>query len=107
MSEFDEQMSKVGKIVAEMYKQNPANYLYEPIRVKLKYILNNDTEYERLIDLFDAAHNRYGRCEEVAILEALSKILLAGLDSKLITSIMSISAYGCAMRLRCSRIPII
>lgn len=47
----------------------------------LKIALNDDDEYKRLTDIFDAKYNTYGLSTEINIYEALTKIVLAGLDT--------------------------
>jgi hypothetical protein len=59
-------------------------------RCSVKVILNNNSEYNRLINLVAAKNNCYDLEGEFAVLGCLSQILLTGFDSKKLTSIKQI-----------------
>jgi hypothetical protein len=85
----------------DLYDFNVNSYLpnYESIYIKsgiglnhdkLRKILNDDAEFDRLSDLVKAEHNCYGSQEEIYILDNLITVILTGIDSHCIDSIQSI-----------------
>lgn len=55
---------------------------------KLKMILNDDSEVERLLNLFDSVKNDYSFCYEMAIYDMIAKLVLDdGVNSKDIKSL--------------------
>jgi len=64
--------------------------MFEEARAKLKIILNDEPEYDRLTNLFDSVQNIYGRQAEAEYLDTVSSIALTGFDTRQIKSIESL-----------------
>lgn len=72
----------------EYFKKNPEKAkIYAEIekqQMTLRAILNNDTEYKRLVTLCDSTRNTYPKKHESSVLEDLIYLVRQGVDSKLI-----------------------
>ena len=75
----------------------------EDERMRLSKILQDDEEYNRLIEIVASEHNVYNKATEASILRELNNLLLQGCDSRVINAVMGIervrASYLIAQRL--------
>lgn len=69
------------------FKQAINHYLDEIQLLELKTVLNNDIEFERLVDIFHP-HEKARKCYE-----ALTELAAKGVDTKNIKTIRTLNAY--------------
>lgn len=93
--EFEKQLSEIGKITSYLINSGATQMSeLDKWKATLKAVLNDDNEYNRLVDVFMAAHNIYGIQTEMSYLERVVDIAKKGISTRDINHYLDLRKYA-------------